>query len=317
VSQFLLGAPVATLPGIKIKGLFVGPTFANAPGQPTVPDPSIPWTSAWTDVWWYTLFSTKAQVDLAVSVGCNTVKSNGPLEAWFRGGADLTQIKANIDSFMTYTRGLSLHVYWQLGVTDDWQGTLAQTAAALGAEAAFISQYPHVVAIDCVNEINIPNNQGLAVTRCNAITPQVRASTNLPITYSLSTTGPTGWAADGWATVLAPYVDFQDFHPYYGGASTPTGGGHIPASDVDAYRALPSYRPFLIGESGAGVASGATVQTNRWTDIGTISGSSGCRGAVGFLAVDYETTTKFGVWDQTYANPRSQITTPFAAWPTS
>jgi hypothetical protein len=312
-----LSAPVATLPPIKVKGMFID-GGNGAPGAPPVsPDPSPAFSTGWADLWWYSApFSFNAQIDLAASIGCNTIRVNGPVEAWIKGGANLTAIQTRMGNLFDYCAGKGLWVYLLLGLADDWSGTLGQVTAALAAEAAFANGYRNVIALDVLQEINLQsqNNQGTALTRMQAFTSQIRAVTNKPLTYSLSVTGSAGWG-DSWVDLCAPYVDYQDFHPYYGGFQTPTGGGAIPATDVNAYRATAAYRPFLVGESGIGQSAGGTAVTKRYTDIGTISSATDCYGACGWLTVDYESTFKFGAYDINYVNPRSNLTTPFAAWP--
>jgi len=117
---------------------------------------------------------------------------------------------------------------------------------------------------------------------------------------------------------MANFVDFQDFHPYYGTATIPSATEPAPG-DWRSYRGSPNYRPWLIGENGVPTTAGTTAQTNRWNALGTIlSKAPDCLGIMGFCLSDYSNSGgDFGIYDATLANPRSQITIPFSSWITT
>lgn len=310
MSQFLLGAAAAQFPpGVKVKGMFMDGVAASPPPA-----------STWTQIWLADAHVEQfiQQADLLKSAGCNTVGTTLPFTGFNTGGSDRATCIANVQSVMQHCQDAGLWFYPRLGDPAEITGTAAQQAAVFADIAAAIDPYECLLAIDVWTEININHTVGQVTALTSVIQPQVRAVTRRALTYSLSVTGSSGWNS-AYVTALAPYVDFQDFHPYYGGAYTPTGGGHIPVTDVNAYRALPSYRPWFIGESGAPLQAGTGVQTTRWTDLGTLASQSDCYGCVGFLGVTYDNTpaNDFGAYANDFVTPRTQITVPFAAWPST
>lgn len=281
----------------------------------------------WSDMWslfeWERLL--RPQIDLAISMGANAIKMVGSGingEAGTNYPSDVL-LKARIEQVCGYARSHGLVVYWNLAAHPSYiwgaAGTtpLSTTLPTLQKVAGWLENIPNVVGIDVVNEINngIPTtwngpNYAQFLADTSALLAGIRKATSLPLTVSI-------WCqtvadiTNTYAATIASQTDFHDFHPYYT-------GGTPAATDVTSLRTQGWYLGrYLIGECGSNLSQGTTAQTNFTAGIGALGANADSFGSVLFCASDYDNTssaTKFGVVDSTMQNPRSQITTPFAAW---
>lgn len=287
---------------VKLKGLAIWNAGAS---QSLPPDASVFWGTAWD---W--AGDVQPQIDLAVSLGANCVKFETSI---YEVVNSQTTTLARMGQVLDYLDSLGLLSYWCLSqfTYEAAKGlSLAEIAAGMQPAARLLDGYGGVVALDLINEINSESSDSSTrILWMEALTPAVRAATGLPLTYSLYVGDSSVWGSSVVGEV-APYVDFHDFHPYNGLTSPPQ------PSDVDAYRALGYDRPFLCGEAGCDASRfSASTQTSFWEAYGTLAALEDCYGDVGFCVADYNSTREWGVYDDTLAGPRTQISVPFAAWP--
>src|SRR5262249_4399585 len=150
-------------------------------------------------------------------------------------------------------------------------GNTAVAGAAMQGIIAVLNQYPCVIGIDVINEANLGQSQATFLGWAKGLTNQIRAATQLPITYSLSVQA-AGNMDDSFAQTVTPYCDFADYHIYYPPAT--------PVADItNPYFATPTMnprQPYSVGESGLSAASGQSAQTARWNAAGTIAADSRC-----------------------------------------
>lgn len=295
---------------VRIKALNV----VIAPGQQ--------WANLWSLWEWDRLI--RAQIDVAISMGCNAVKItasgiNG--EAGSNYPSDATLL-ARIQEFCGYAQSHSMGVYWNLAAHPSyiWGGAgttpLSTTLPSMQKVCGWLESIPNIVGIDVVNEINngIPTtwsgpNYAQFLADITALLAGIRQATSLPLTVSNWVQSVAG-ITNTYAATSAAVTDFHDFHPYYT-SGTPA------AADVATLRTMPWYLGrYLVGEAGTNLSQGTTAQTNWTAGFGALGSNTDSYGAVLFCGSDYDNTsssTKFGVCDSDVKNPRSWITTPWTA----
>lgn len=299
-----LSAPPANFTTTKIKGLEVVPESAEGGN----------FGNLWKDWPWASWI--KPQIDLAIGLGANLVKlGGGSVEAQLSGYITAPTAATQAQQFLDYCAGTGLLVYWTMGNTST--SVESGAAALIATELGVLNGYPNVVGIDMCNEINYPSvaiatAQGIM----NTLTAPARAATGLALTYSLSIQGAglyTQAVPQFGAPVVAPYVDFFDFHPYY------VSEGEPQPSDLDTFRSQPYYKRWMIGECGYSASVGETQQTARWDAIGATGASSDAYGAVGFSITDFggSGSGDYGVYEADLTTARAWIATAFAGWPNS
>jgi hypothetical protein len=278
-----------------VKGLFLAPNMAAA---------------TWGDMWgphWTWDGWVKPQVDVAVALGANAIKTGIPMLPYLRGGAEANDATTRIRQFQAYCLEHGLMVLW-VAAPSDFFGTGAQISSALQSFASVAEDFPNVIEIDVINEINLwgpalPDATAAASTLATA----VRAVTAIPLTTSIITYGVPDWRSP-WVEALGGIVDLFDFHPYYA-------SGDATIADARTFRELTSGRPYLMGECGLELFNGAAAQTARWEAAGLISSEPECYGAVGFCIADYESQRRYGIYDENLLNQRQQLVQPFSGWP--
>lgn len=284
--------------------------------------------SKWADFWntWNWESWVKPQIDVSLAAGANCIKVTasgiGPAEDGFSYPADAV-LQARIDQFIGYCQSQGAVVYWNLVahpfyVFGSGGSLLSTNLPAVQKVARWVDAHSNVVAIDVCNEINNStpsswsgNNYAQAQTDLTALVAGVRQVTSLPLTASVLCQAVTDITGGWMQAASGAGIDYHDFHPYYTGATPQT-------TDVAGLRAAPWYRGrYLIGEIGTSLAQTAPVQTTWTTNLGNMGGQADAYGCVLFCAADYDTvsTGQFGITDTSVHNLRTQITTPFAAWP--
>lgn len=302
----------ANLPNVTIKGVNV------------VRQINSKWAPFWNDWNWESW--VKPSIDVSIAAGANLIKVTGSginaEDSGFNYPSDAT-LQARIDQFIGYCQQQGVAVYWNLVAHPFYcfgaGGTsLATNLPAMQKVTKWVDAHPNVVAIDCCNEMNqsqpttwASNNYTQAATDLTALVSGIRQVTSLPLTVSVLCQAATDITGPWMSAVAGTGIDFHDFHPYYSGA-TPV------AADVNALRSASWYLGrYLIGEIGTSIAQTSGVQTTWTQNLGVMGSGTGGFGTVLFCAADYDTvsTGQFGLYDTSVHNGRSQLLTPFAAWP--
>ena len=259
---------------------------------------------------------TKPCIDLVRGLGGNAARFTGPggiLAAGSDNGVAPRQALDNIRRMLDYTASVNFLVYWQTMIkTGD--GTQAQNVNAASVMAQTLDDYPNVIGIDLWNEPDAAGSgtQAQVGTFAAAVFPAVRAVTRIPLTISLSG-APGTWATHPYASTLAPYVDFWDFHNY-----ALTNAASTVYSGLASWRASPYYKPFICGESGAplisgsGFTGGSVQQAAVYSNLALLSAEPDCRGVFAFCLNDYD-GSQWGFYDTSLVGPRSQVGNPFSA----
>lgn len=296
---------------VKIKGintLFRGFSAQDPKGGET-------WDSTYDWAGWQ-----KPNIDLAVSLGANTVKTYAPINQVLAGGAKETLGLQRLSNWCAYVQSKGLLIYMTGASLDQLTTTptIPQLATALGKICAVLDMFPSVIGVDLINEINgtgwgVDFYDGLN-NLMTATAQAARANTSLPITWSSGAANNGGWA-DIRAEQASALGDFLDIHPYYS-VGDPT------IADLAFLRSSGYRKPILIGECGqAGgnnPASFAAVRSSRMRALGALSAEPDCMGAVAFCLADYlgDGGVSYGFTDNALTTPaRADYTAPFAAWP--
>ena len=296
--------------GVKIKGMYIVPNISY---------PS--WDQMWvTEYNWAGWI--QPQIDACSGLGANTIKASMPIETIAAGGSGATTAITNLTTFANYCVAQGLLIYPEIYVTPVTGAPGASYLTAIASIGTLFGAYSNVIGFDGNEEINAG---GTTTTNAQlwmaAVTPAWQAVTSIPITYSIYATSSTQFETGSgtWLDTIAPYTDYIDIHPYLGGASTPSATQPIVAL-WNAYRAASYYAPpWIVGENGSPLSAGTSAQTARWQALGYMQAAYDSAGVVGFCIADYasDSADQFGVYDSTLANPRSQITVPYAAWETA
>lgn len=292
------------------------------------------WAELWSDFNWVGWI--KPQIDLAFANGANGIKIGcsgmpGNLNAYPSNAV----LAARLRSVAAYVAGKGGVMYVSVGPsgsTYEWfnnDGSLNPTKVAGGKFVlSVLETIPNVVAVDLLNETNLSGignwsggTSSTFVASMTAMFAAARAVSSLPMTCSIYMNSKADWTGS-WMQGLAPFVDFQDGHAYYGiQGGTPAS---IPAaSDVNALVAASWFKGgFLIGEVGAAQNATTSTQTSFINGLGSLISHPSCLGANLFSGADYDTTDgpgqQWGVSDAFVQNPRMAILTPFAnTWPAS
>lgn len=285
---------------VKLKGLMV----QRASDQPYN-------KSFWIDWRWTT--HVKTQIDLAVAKGANCVRIPGCTAGVVQGLQTQSDFDSKLTQILDYTASTGLLVYWISHLSyggDDLDASDPATLAAVTAMMAIVGNYSHVVGNDCSNESVWQVGSSRALANQQAFYPAIKAvAPNLPLSVSHLVTGSSAFT-DPNLTQMANYVDFWDFHPYYG-------SGNAVDADLATFRASVNYKPFLIGECGSPLSAGSSTQAARWTAVGALGSVSDSYGAIGYAIQsdfagdgDYGMFSADGTWDE-----RAWISSAFAEWP--
>lgn len=216
-----------------------------------------------------------AQLDLAASVGANTVKWLPDIHAYINGGNDLALMKQRLSLFCEHALSIGIDLVWQTPIdVFGWGGDPANLPALLDF-AADIDRYGNVVYWDVLPESHFYTNAATAAAIAEAVFPAIREVTKIPLTASLSGNPNT---QDAFIAALDPWVDLFDWHLYY---------YFFNDADLAEYRALPTARPFVIGEFGISPAGGPNDVVTQIEEVGTTFSSLDCWGALYFPLVDY------------------------------
>ena len=306
------GARVSPTSNVKAKGVCVIPNAAMGVGQTRLHGfydgafGSRPDFNGWF----------KPAIDKVRVLGGNAARITGPhgiLAAGSDDGATPRQAMDNVRRLLDYAASVNFLIYWQTMIkTGD--GTQQQNTDAAALMARTLNDYPNILGIDLWNE---PDAAGAGTqlqvgTYAAAAFPAVRAVTSIPLTISLGG-APASWATHPYASTLAPYVDFWDFHNY-AMASAPS----TVYSGLASWRASPYYRPWLCGESGApfvsgsGFTGGSAQQSAVYSNLALLSAEPDCRGVFAFCLTDYD-GSQWGFYDGSQVGPRSQVSSPFTA----
>jgi len=244
----------------------------------------------------------KPGIDLVASLGANTIKICGLGPAAISGATFQRSLVDRVRKYLDYAGEKGLLVYWQPDTHSLHSWSDAELLAAAVQNALILADYPNVIGIDLYNEYDMsrPGFHGL-------VFGQVRSVCNLPLSISNAAIPSSG----SWFEALGGLVDFWDLHSY--AATLP--------SELSFYRSSSgaSGKPFIIGESGSPrwpgspFPSGPDQQMQRWTRLAVMSEQPDSLGAVGFSLTDYDQFL-FGVCDEDFAQPRPEITAPFAWW---
>ena len=291
------------------------------------------WESLWNDFCW--LGWIKPQIDLAVANGANCIKVS-----W--GGWDgATQISSTattltrMRAFNDYLRTLGLASYWSLlGSQQAFTSSGALMSGGIIGEMqqvlALIETFPNAVGCDLLNEVNYsgPSSWGSGAatsafsTSMEALFPVARAAApTLPLTVSVSVEQASDWANgyNGYLAAAAPFVDFHDVHPYYGGDGNSAGVRSIPAlADLAPMISASWFKGrWFAGEVGVDQALPSATRTAFVAGIGALTADPSCYGANLFCLADYDIADglagRYGASDETVSNPRADILEPFAS----
>lgn len=277
------------------------PTNIQIKGQTVVPQPLGGDINAtlWT-TWPWTAW-IKPQIDLAVTLGANTLAlKGGPCGALNSGAVTQAQVRTRMQQFLDYCASVGIYVYGHVG---QGEGGTAAHAANVAFQAGVLKDYTNVIGIDVWNEINVFNVPADPVAAAQTVLAAARAVTSMPLTVSVS----EPFANSGASTLLmnlAPYVDFLDVHPY-----------SSPSPNWSFWEAQPWWKDFIVGECGKAVSDGSSAQTEMYEGLATYYARPKCFGVVAFCVVDYETSAHYGMYDTLGGSPRTQITVPYATWP--
>lgn len=258
----------------------------------------------------------RPQIERAKSLGANLVRIPGCTAGVIQGGQSRADFQGKVRQILDYTANINLMVYWTSHFPfagDDLNATDAPTVAEIVSMMALVGRYKHVIGNDCSNEAVWNLGQTVALANQQVWYPQIKAvAPNLPLSVSVLCQSAPDLAGPG-VSAFASYVDFYDLHPYFSGSNAVN-------SDFNTLRAAAYFKPFFLGECGLPLSAGLATQTSRIQSLGAIASvASDCLGSMAYTIVD--TTTGTGDYGF-YSNDglfteRTQLTTPFKAWPSS
>lgn len=288
-------------PTVKVKGAQI--QRKNVAIEPNPSDAFVNWD--WDG-------RIRPQFDYALAHGANTVKWSGGTRSVVDGRQTRAQLHACISQFIEYAGQRGLYVYWSshfysedLNPAND-QATLDEIVAMM----ELVGSYENVIGNDLSNETNANQQEAHVQAHLEAVVPPIRAVTDLPLSLSLVVVGATFTQPEGWSTSampnIAPYVDFWDFHPYYG-------VGDPGPADLSDLRRAAFYKPWMVGECGEHAGEGEAAQRSRWRSLARLMWEQDCSGVVGYTIQDAD-TRDFAMYADD-GTERTHISSEFDYWP--
>lgn len=250
--------------------------------------------------------SLKPQIDLAASVGANTVRVIGDVLGVLGGSITLATYRARWAQLIDYADSVGLWTYACGGDAANWSGTYTpeQVAPVLVGLGEEINGRSNVIAYDIAQESHTWVPTGAPV-----VVPAVQAVCDRPITFSLvksTDAGSLGVLTEDRNSVVRPWVDFFDFHVYYTtGTPTPTLFQRLSAVEA---------KPVLVGEFGLPTSYTQAEQEAYYNAVLAMVGVGPANFCLGSLAWSIR-ADDFGLF--TSANvERTYLTSIFQQFPT-
>lgn len=263
----------------------------------------------WGD-FWVTLYDwegwIKPQIDAAISVGANCIRTIGGIGGILGGAFTREQYLTNQTQYMDYLVSENVLSYAVGTVTTDWGSySLEDQISELVAYCQFIEGYENVIGIDLVQEA--PSG-GPNTTDAATILAACRAVTSKPLTFSLI----SGSGAVGIITAWEPVVDYIDYHNYA------QFGLPFSVEDINTLRTAGIQKAILIGETGVDYAHpDSYMQFEYWGNT-RMAYRPDVVGALFWAVISPEagTTGNFGMFDVSFTAIPKRVSA-FQAWPSS
>jgi hypothetical protein len=285
------------------------------------------WGSAWNQA------LVDQQIGQAVQVGANHIKSGGsPWEVIDGTTAQATHL-SHIEYFLDQAWKNSLFV--SFAITDNipspntsHRGTLAEEITQGQALAALLDQYPNVVALDVINEVNTtwqvgrggpgtndasqPDATSVAwIQGPDSLTAALRAVTSKPLGYSLFLTNSTQLLANtgaDWLPLLVANCDYLDLHPYWPSTSD------MPLADLESLHALYPQIAVYFGEVSVYGFGANTPEVKRRIESSRAYVEKNYVPGLNIFTLDDWEPVGTGIFD-TLGNERTNMSYPFRTLP--
>jgi len=284
-----------------IRGFNVGPSPANFAASNYV------WSALYSD-WANSWPSLKLQVDLAASIGANTIRLIGDVYGIAHGLFTRARYLARVGQVIAYCQSKGLQFYATAGGAPHYACSTDVIVAESVAYAGFVAGFPNVVAVDLCQEAwtcvaagtayDASGNYASAISGSAMTTmmQQLKAGTrrvapNLPLTFSAY---GTDVLTDGaWASNIRPIgVDFFDGHLYVTNPSL---------SEFAGLKASVGGLPILFGECGCEPGSVLTAGAQAAAIAGqqSLLTRPDVAGSLVWAAINTNQSNVryFGVWD--------------------
>ena len=264
---------------------------------------------SWATFWqvWDWEGRIKWQIDLAKSIGANTVRIFGNVDGVITGMFTTAQYRAKWRQAIDYCASIGLYVYVCGG--DATAHPIADVTAVLVELGKEINGDKNVIGWDVIQE-----NYYFANDNKATVVPALRAVCDRKITFSF-TSGVTFAANTSGRFArdqLRDWVDFYDYHAYW----------DVTPADVDAYWSGGEDKPLVFGEfsstPGNMTAQVARYETVRASIAYTRTDGRHVAGGLSWAIADQEAVDPakhYGMWANN-GTPRVELIEKFKQFPT-
>lgn len=293
----------------------------------------------------FSIADVRTQLDLAVSLGCNTVKLGDP----GMGATAPAGMVANVILTIQEIIKRNLKIYLKITGSDGWVPKVPDNLASL---AWWVNNTGNLlVGIDLNNEINNgagdgagdtgpwgkPDNITVPAQAVTDVPPWIAAArkvaVGLPLTASLYIKKREFITASQWVGFLiGAGIDFLDVHTYVNDDSANGAVGTAPLNpagqfpDVDIGDLIRNVTPagtrFLVGECGCsrdgqgGQAAG--LRRKFINGLGALAAHPNSFGTSYFCSRDSAYNSQpvlWGIYGSTITSPDTEATGPISSWP--